>query len=256
MATKKPLASEKHSPKAPHHNHHSNNPLSGTLAPTRYTGQRRDGLLEYIKEPVDNPRVIYFTDDWVLIKDMYPKSSVHFLLLPRKQGFYRQHPFRAFKDTTLLSQAREEVAKAVSIAASELRRLYGSYSTKEAPRVQAMMLDDPPDELPKGRDWEQDVKIGVHAYPSMNHLHIHIISVDRHSSSMKHAKHYNTFNTPFFVPLDDFPLGENDDRWVSEKLQEYTSGDLICWRCGRNYKRSFARLKEHLEEEFIQWRQE
>jgi hypothetical protein len=32
--------------------------------------------------------------------------------------------------------------------------------------------DPPPDELPQGRDWEEDIVVGVHAVPSMNHLHV------------------------------------------------------------------------------------
>ena len=256
MAPKKQSTLNEHSPQKLHHSVHSNSPLSSTLATDKTTGQVTDGLLSYILKPENNPRVIYYTDDWVLIKDLYPKSSVHFLLLPRRPEFFRLHPFRAFKNATFLGHARLEAAKAVSIAASELRRLHGSYSSKEKPRVQAMMLDDPPQELPEGRDWMNEIKVGVHAYPSMNHMHIHIISDDRHSPCLRHAKHYNTFNTPFFVLLDDFPLDEHDDRWDPEKLGEYTKGDLICWRCGSNYKRSFSKLKEHLEQEFLQWRQE
>jgi aprataxin len=235
---------------------HSNNPLSQTLAPMEYTGQGRDGLLEYIKEPDDMPGTIYYTNDWVLIKDMYPKSRVHFLLLPRNPDFYRLHPFRSLSNPSFLSDAKQEINKAISIAASELCRLFGHHSATERPRIEAMESDNPLDELPQGRDWKRELMAGVHAYPSMNHMHIHIISVDRHSPYLKHAKHYNTFNTKFFVPIDDFPLSEEDDRRDTEKLREYTSGDLICWRCGRNFGRSFVKLKEHLEQEFVAWRQE
>jgi aprataxin len=230
--------------------------MSGTLAPDRPTRDRKDELLDYILAPEDNPGVIYYTENWVLIKDLYPKSSVHFLLLPRNPTFFRQHPYRAFQDAAFLQDARLEVQKAIGVAASELRRLYGSYSTTEAPRIRAMEIDDPPDELPEGRDWKRDVRVGVHGYPSMNHMHIHIFSVDRHSASIKHAKHYNTFNTKFFVPLEDFPLSSGDDRWQPQRLKHYTDGDLICWRCGRNFARKFKQLQEHLETEYKEWRAE
>jgi aprataxin len=233
---------------------HCNSPLSGTLASDRPTGHGKDDLLDYILAPEGNPRVVYHTDNWVLIKDLYPKSSVHLLLLPRNPVFFRQHPYRAFQDANFLEDARSEVTKAIEIAAAELRRLNGSYSVKEAPRIRAMELDDPPDELPEGRDWKRDVRVGIHGYPSMNHMHIHILSVDRYSPCLKHAKHYNTFNTKFFVPLDDFPLSTDDGRWVPEKLKEYTDGDLICWRCGRNFARKFKKLQEHLEMEYKEWR--
>lgn len=106
--------------------------------------------------------------------------------------------------------------------------------------------------LPKGRDWSKEVKVGVHAHPSMNHLHIHVLSVDRFSECMKHRKHYNSFATDFFVPLEDFPLAEDDVR----RKQEYLNQDLKCWRCGKNFGNKFARLKEHLAEEFEEWRKE
>lgn len=48
---------------------------------------------------------------------------------------------------------------------------------------------------------------GVHSHPSMNHLHVHVLSVDRRSERMKHRKHYNSFATGFFVGVEEFPLG-------------------------------------------------
>jgi len=144
--------------------------------------------------------------------------------------------------------------RATEIAASELCRLYGSTSRQEKPRIAAMEADHPPDELPQGRDWTKDVRVGVHSYPSMNHLHIHILSVDRHSIFMNKAAHYNSFNTKFFVNLEEFPLSPNDDRYRPGVLKSYTDGDLICWRCGQNFGRRFARLKEHLEKEFVEWK--
>lgn len=234
---------------------HSNSPLSGSLATTELNSDRRDELLGYIKDPA-HQSVIYSDEHWVLIKDKYPKSSVHCLLLPRNPDFYPQHPYRAFSDPEFLQSTRDEVQKAVLIVCGELRRIHGSHSKTERIRIEAMESDDPPEVLPPGRDWNKDVLVGVHGYPSMNHLHIHILSKDRFSPCMKHAKHYNTFQTKFFVPLDDFPLDENDPRWQPERLKEYTDGDLICWKCGRNFKRSFKKLEEHLGIEFEDWRKE
>jgi aprataxin len=117
-----------------------------------------------------------------------------------------------------------------------------------------MEADDPPDELPPGRDWLKDVRIGVHGYPSMNHMHIHIMSRDSNSSSVTKATHYNSFNTRFFVPLEDFPLKPDDDRWQPDELKRIKGGDMICWKCGKNYGRSFVKLKAHLYSEYREWR--
>lgn len=235
------------------HSLHSNSPLSGTLATTQLTSDRRDELLAYIKES-NQSSVIYSSDQWVLIKDLYPKASVHCLLIPKDPEFYTQHPYRAFANRHFLQNARNEVNKAVQVVSGELRRLHGSHSKTERIRIAAMESDDPPDVLPQGRDWSKEIIVGVHGYPSMNHLHIHVLSKDRFSPYMKHAKHYNTFQTKFFVPLEDFPLDEDDERWQPEKLKEYTDGNLICWRCDKNFKRSFAKLKDHLAVEFGEWR--
>lgn len=44
-----------------------------------------------------------------------------------------------------------------------------------------------------------DFKIGYHAEPSMQQLHLHVISTDFNSPSLKTKKHWNSFNTAFFV---------------------------------------------------------
>ncbi|CAH2007153.1 unnamed protein product [Acanthoscelides obtectus] len=65
-----------------------------------------------------------------------------------------------------------------------------------------------------GRELIQDVgfKIGYHAEPSMQRLHLHVISDDMDSPCVKTKKHWNSFTTEFFIdskgrmPLHDFRL--------------------------------------------------
>lgn len=115
----------------------------------------------------------------------------------------------------------------------------------------------PPEEraalLPPGRDWSKDIVVGVHTHPSMNHLHIHIFSRDMHSDWMKHKKHYLSFNSSFLVQLDEFPLEEDSKRFSPG---DWPSWDMKCWRCGKNFKNKFAALKQHLNEEFDEWKRE
>ena len=118
-----------------------------------------------------------------------------------------------------------------------------------------MNSDDLPDELPPGRDWSQSVISGVHAGPSMNHIHVHVLSADMHSSCMRHRKHYNSFNTPFLVDVDDFPLAEGDPRLRYMEMK-YLRVDFKCWRCGRDFGNSFDALKSHLREEFEAWKRD
>lgn len=111
-------------------------------------------------------------------------------------------------------------------------------------------------EIPPPRTYE--LKVGIHAHPSLTHLHIHLLTPDMVSPSLKHKKHYNSFTTSFFIPLDDFPLAEGDYRRKHPGRDEttgevYLKGDMQCWRCGRNFGSRFSALKEHLLKERTDW---
>ena len=217
----------------------------------------RDGLGAYIASPESYPssRVIYHNDDFVVINDLYPKSSIHLLVLPRDKTKTLLHPLDAFEDPEFLGSVQREVLKVKKMVAGELRRKYGKFSSSEQIRNEAMEADPPPDTLPAGRDWEKETIIGVHAGPSMNHLHIHVLSADRQSECLRHKKHYNSFNTPFLVRLEEFPLAEDDIR-RKPSHGGYLKADMVCWRCGKNFGSKFEKLKLHLREEFEEWKME
>ncbi|KAL2862752.1 DNA 5'-adenosine monophosphate hydrolase [Aspergillus lucknowensis] len=215
----------------------------------------RDGLGAYIAKPETYPPsvVVYHNDDFVVVHDMFPKASLHLLLLPRDPEKTFVHPVEAFDDEEFLGKVRGEAMKVRALAAGELRRRYGKYSAQDRERQDALDAEPAPEALPVGRRWEDDIMCGIHAHPSMNHLHVHVISVDRHSDRLKHRKHYNSFSTPFFVDLDDFPLARDDPRRDPDR-QGYLRKNFICWRCGRDFGNQFTSLKKHLEEEFDEWK--
>ncbi|KAF3483283.1 aprataxin-like protein [Arthroderma uncinatum] len=217
--------------------------------------KNRNGLDAYIEAPesFSQSTVISHSDDFVIINDLYPKSAIHLLLLPRDPTKFFQHPFDAFEDAEFLKSVRAEASKVRKQAASELRRKFGRFSALDQARSEALDADPAPDELPGGRDWEKEIMCGIHAHPSMNHLHVHIISVDRCGACIRHRKHYNSFSTPFFVSIDDFPLAEDDERRHPDR-EGYLKSDLKCWRCERNFGNKFTQLKAHLEEEFEDWK--
>ncbi|KAL9126105.1 MAG: hypothetical protein Q9217_004792 [Psora testacea] len=243
MSPKKPSSIKKAAP--------SNTPETDPATKTVFLG--RDGLGAYITDPASFPssRVIYHNEKWVAIHDLFPKSSIHLLLLPRDSSKQLLHPFDAFDDAAFLAEVQAEVCKLKSLAAKELKRRFGKYSKKEQARDAAMESNSAA--LPEGRDWERDIISGIHTCPSMSHLHIHVLSVDRYSECMRHRKHYNSFATPFLIDVEDFPL-EKDDPRRHPGREGYLERDLICWRCGKGFGRSFAKLKEHLEREFESWR--
>lgn len=212
---------------------------------------RADGLGPYIKDPESFPasRVVYHNDKFVVINDLYPKASVHLLILPRNADRNYIGPQDAFDDPEFLTECRAELVKVRKIAASELRRRFGKQSKAEQRRLQAMDLDEPPEELPTGRDWEKDIISGIHANPSMSHLHIHVLSRDMVSPCMKKTNHYLSFTTDFLVDLDQFPLEEDDHR----RHYRHFPSDMICWRCGKSFGNKISQLKDHLDDEFKAW---
>ncbi|KAH7384147.1 HIT-like domain-containing protein [Phaeosphaeria sp. MPI-PUGE-AT-0046c] len=227
----------------------------------------RNGLGEYLDKPETNPegRVVEHDDDFVVIRDKFPKASVHLLLIPRSPKYYNQHPLHAFsKDAAFLADVRTRVDRLQRLAASELRRQFGHLSASDAPyhaALEDLMSSPSPSPptpaqeaaLPAGRDWSAEIVTGVHTHPSMNHLHVHIFSRDMHSECMKHKKHYLSFNSTFLVQMDEFPLQEGSERF---EPGHWPSWDMKCWRCGENYKNKFKALNEHLEEEFEAWKKE
>nr|POE85071.1 aprataxin-like protein [Quercus suber] len=226
-----------------------------TDEPTRQTVfHRRDGLAAYTTDPTSFPpsRVVYHNDKFVVINDLYPKAAVHLLILPRDTKRNVMSPQAAFDDPQFLADCQAEEKKVRMIVANELRRKFGSLSTTDRPRLEAMDAEDPPDVLPSGRDWDKDIISGIHANPSMNHVHIHVLSRDMVSDCMKKRNHYQSFTTDFLVALDQFPLAEDDYR----RSYGCFPPDMICWRCGKNFENKMTKLLGHLQKEAEEWKRE
>jgi len=213
--------------------------------------QGRDGLAAYTIDPESFPptRVVYHNEKFVVINDLYPKASVHLLILPRDPIKNVQRPQDAFDDPQFLADCQAEEKKVREIVASELRRRFGKYSASDRPWIEALEADDPPETLPAGRDWTEGVMSGIHANPSMSHLHIHVLSKDMVSEPMKKRNHYLSFTTDFLVGLEHFPLAKDDYRRAYKHFPE----DMLCWRCGQNFGNKMTKLKEHLEMEKESW---
>lgn len=226
-------------------------PSTTDKATKRTTFFGADGLGPYTTDPASfsQSRVLYFNDKFTVIRDLYPKASVHLLILPRDAERNLKRPQDAFDDPDFLNECREEEAKVRQIVADELQRKFGSFSASDRARVEAMEAVDLPDKLPAGRDWSKEVISGIHANPSMSHLHIHVLSRDMVSEPMKKRNHYLSFTTDFLVGLEHFPLANNDHR----RDYKHFPVDMYCWRCGQNFQNKMAKLKVHLEEEFQQW---
>ncbi|KAL1412886.1 aprataxin-like protein [Vanrija albida] len=189
------------------------------------------------------------TPHTIAIFDAYPKARYHFLVLPRLPSDLG--PSITARDLDSLASllrlphaARDAVLRAMRNAATE---------------VEEMVRD----EMLKTEGWQWPVLAGFHAVPSMRHVHLHVISSDLVSPSLKTKKHYNSFRPDlgFFVSLDEV------EEWCSDsdsQLAERQAGmlqsreqllrePLACFKCHAEL-RNMPLLKEHLELELAKER--
>lgn len=188
----------------------------------------------------------------------------------------RLHPYEAFEDRGFREDVAREVEKVKGLVGRELERLFGEgrrrgqeqteresggsghaadadAAVEEEDETTTTSGGDHSEHLKATRDWTAGLLSGVHAVPSMNHLHVHVLSPDHRSECVRHRKHYNSFSTPFLVPVSAFPLAVDDPRRHPGR-EGYLERDLVCWRCGQGFGRGFKALKEHLEGEFERWK--
>lgn len=222
----------------------------------------RHVLQQYIDEPHSYDEVVYHDDTALIMRDAYPKSSYHYLVIPRLAAITHKHPYDAFKNDPVL---------------------YDTIATY-VERAKDMIVDDvqatsflAPENPTSGAEYRaRFIRAGVHAAPSLFNLHIHVISQDFRSLRLKHKKHYNSFTTLFFVPFDDLePVEFNADsygyasdsdagEWSDPELghaphlerdkdkldRVLRESPLVCTYCGADFGNGFGRLKLHLEDEF------
>ncbi|KAI0283101.1 hypothetical protein BGY98DRAFT_1094043 [Russula aff. rugulosa BPL654] len=234
------------------------------------------------------PPTVYFshTRHTLTIFDAYPKALFHFLVLPRlspriattttsssrtpteHEGDERREP-----DSEVESEVKVVVADRTEDLTS-LRtlllllqradpdsdawaRVKGTLSvlSDESTRLQSQIER----EMQTHYGFKWPIWIGFHAIPSMEHLHLHVISSDLISPSLKTKRHYNTFNprTGFFLPLADVCASLDDEHQLAKmvaslapKNHELRLKDaLVCFHCGETMKNMPA-LKDHLQKEF------
>lgn len=151
-----------------------------------------------------------------LIKDMYPKAQYHFLVLPHVD-------IPDLKSTT-----KEHIGLLKHMEA------FAKDHTKEtSPEVK--------------------FKYGYHAEPSMQRLHLHVISEDFNSPSMKSRKHWNTFTTGFFLDsekvIEDLEKTGKVDLPSQEKCKDLLAKPLRCHKCSFRPKH-MTELKKHVLSHF------
>merc|ERR1719427_952335 len=94
-----------------------------------------------------------------------------------------------------------------------------------------------------------EFKIGFHAVPSMNLLHLHVVSTDFDSPCLKNKRHWNSFTSEFFIRASKvLRMLEKDGRVNVDK--SYYEGllkrHLVCHLCKEKPKNMPA-LKLHVK---------
>ncbi|KAI9187774.1 aprataxin-like protein [Blastocladiella emersonii ATCC 22665] len=155
-------------------------------------------LLGYVRDPAayTSDEVRSYTDDVVVVVDKFPKAAVHLLVLPRFTCGAARLPEDKRKAPTGLDSVEDlrPAENEADVAVVETLVEACSKLVHELEREHPILT----------------FRVGVHAIPSMHHLHVHVVSQDFVSDGMKTKHHWKSFTTRFFVPL----------AWVAEQIVE------------------------------------
>ncbi|XP_078070071.1 aprataxin [Mustelus asterias] len=167
-----------------------------------------------LKVSMQDPKMQVYKDDTVVvIKDKYPKARFHWLVLPWESISSLKAVRR---DHLTLLQHMDQVGQKL---------------------VQECLDSD-----------MLKFRLGYHAIPSMSHIHLHVISQDFDSPCLKNKKHWNSFNTDYFLESEDvMKMVERDGKvTVKDGTAELLKLPLMCHVCQRQQS-TMPQLKEHLK---------
>lgn len=171
--------------------------------------------------------LLTYDDKTIAIFDAFPKAKYHFLVLPRYP-----FPTTAAGSTVRLNDL-ESLSSVITRPSYDVAREVITAMADMAKEVEEMIQD----EMMKTEGFVWGVDMGFHAVPSMQsvvlslstllhhaqtggeswltrcrHVHLHVISDDRVSPSLKTKKHFNSFRPDlgFLISLAEV------ERWLKE----------------------------------------
>lgn len=229
---------------------------------TAMRATRLDVLRQYatVPDPAQSipPSVLlHTTPKCIAIFDAYPKAKYHFLVLPRYPFPPNWDPESTDSIANLdwLDSLRSLLLKAPRAVREEVIAGIADCANDVVEMVK--------DEMKKTEGFDWGVDVGFHAIPSMNHLHLHVISKDRISDSLKTKKHYNSFRPDlgFFVSLQSVREWlDEEDAYIHARARELSNSEhllsigLSCNKCDEP-QANIPALKRHLVKEFDMARQ-
>ena len=196
--------------------------------------------LRTLAEHPAGPEVLSHTPRWVVLRDKYPKARVHLLVLPRPGAAGPSAMYalpRVIDAGALPADARARLAGELAELADVARGAWAAHGG--------------------GVCAFEDALVGFHALPSLTPLHLHLVSPDLVSESLKTKKHLHSFShAHFFLRLDavlaavrgDAAGGAGGgvlDAGAASRAAAALKAPLACPRCGSGAA-TMPALKAHL----------
>lgn len=206
----------------------------------------RNVLYQYVGHDVreNDSEVVFSNDIASLVLDAYPKAAVHLLLLP-KESYLSVRQVRDLHTSQLGKlQQFHSLAREISAAIEQGDQSCQLISPKWHQKLRNLYM------------WNQPLKCGYHSIPSLFPLHLHIISTDFISPTLKNKGHWNKFTTEFFLQIDEVErLLTSKDRDIllqevmpdEETLELVLRKPLTCHHCGEIFP-NIPKLKWHIED--------
>ncbi|XP_008996469.1 aprataxin isoform X2 [Callithrix jacchus] len=166
----------------------------------------------------DSKMQVYKDEQVVVIKDKYPKARYHWLVLP----------WTSISSLKAVTREHLELLKHMhTVGEKVIVDIAGSSKLR--------------------------FRLGYHAIPSMSHVHLHVISQDFDSPCLKNKKHWNSFNTEYFLESQAVieMVREAGRVTVRDGMSELLKLPLRCHECQQMLP-SIPQLKEHLRKHWTQ----
>ncbi|XP_008574996.1 PREDICTED: aprataxin isoform X1 [Galeopterus variegatus] len=166
-----------------------------------------------LKISMQDPQMqVYKDEQVVVIKDKYPKARHHWLVLP----------WASISNLKALTRDHLELLKHMHSVGERVIADFAGSS-------------------------ELCFRLGYHAVPSMSHIHLHVISQDFDSPCLKNKKHWNSFNTEYFLESQAVikMVKEAGRVTVRDGMSELLKLPLRCHEC-QQLLPSIPQLKDHL----------
>uniref|UniRef100_A0A0A9XX89 Aprataxin n=1 Tax=Lygus hesperus TaxID=30085 RepID=A0A0A9XX89_LYGHE len=168
-------------------------------------------LIGDMKDPA---KQLFVDDQIAILRDAYPKAERHFLVLPQEN----------ISSLASIKIDDIKILKHMDLKGREIAEKYG-----------------------EGRTF----RFGYHAEPSMERLHLHVISDDMNSPSLKNKKHWNSFTTPFFMDskkvIEDLEERGKIQFPSKQEIESFINTPLKCHKCD-HVPKNMPALKKHILE--------